>query len=935
MAVSKVIYGNTTVIDITDSTVNANNLLSGNKAYGADGEPVFGVLSVGSTINVTTSDVELFGETLTLSKDSTTLTTTFDNSGEATFTSVLLTGTLTLTCGEYINTISVPSYDTYNVEFITVPNGKLVTPTDDIQIWLACADIKDKSYTTLAEVLADRETFETLIADSNACDYMARSTTWAGSSAGLVPTMTSNTTPSGVVTDSSDYNLYYGWEAFSATTARGWFPANTNLPNANLSCYVQYEFTEAKVANKIYMKHIHSSAVSVNQVFKLLGSNTGDANDFTEIASNLTIANTNTDYTHSFSNGTAYKYYRICFISTTGTYNTGTGLKFQLYCTGITTNADAMALIGKYEYCSNALLGNVTWAEAIANSDYFEEVLNVKVPVMTGATTPSGEASASNTYSTGYPWKAFNGTNVGDFDGWIANFSSGYFPAWICYKFDNPVCVKKVYFENRNYSGDDNVRIKTYKVQASNDNFVSDIHDLTDLITRDNSKNVPKGSDTLILDDNVDAYTSYRLYITERFAGQGSHVGCAILQFYGRAEKIIYSPKVPTMTSDTQPSGEAVGSTADSGLQLYRMFNKNSMDCYSTAPNTPTTGFYAGYKFDTATVINKLSIMTTFWHTNSSSAYYDLGIYGGDSLNNLTKLSTTNLRFTSTTSLTAQTTQELTFDNDTAYLYYVLKFESASSGISYMKLQSTYAFMIWELQFYSKASATNLVHSCGNDTLYYYDSNDTAVTLCTTDENGDGIIDYGSLDAGYYTIYSTVAKDPSNLSNAYSKTVRITNTPYGHTTEAYIMPDGALYWYGFFSNNCGIVSSDNGWTFSSNAGTWRAPVYNTNSVTIHGAYNQTTGKYEHCGISSLNKIDFSQYTTCKISCKNIENKNPAWFSYGQKTNKNMPSVYGEWGNQVPQTTDALLSFNGSGEKYVGISTSYYDGGATIDFMVVE
>ena len=48
MGVSKVIYGNRTVMDITDSTVTANNLLSGAKAYGADGEPVTGAVVVGA-----------------------------------------------------------------------------------------------------------------------------------------------------------------------------------------------------------------------------------------------------------------------------------------------------------------------------------------------------------------------------------------------------------------------------------------------------------------------------------------------------------------------------------------------------------------------------------------------------------------------------------------------------------------------------------------------------------------------------------------------------------------------------------------------------------------------------------------------------------------------------------------------------------------------
>ena len=41
-SVSKVVFGNTTVMDITDSTVDSDTLLTGTKAYRADGEPVIG-----------------------------------------------------------------------------------------------------------------------------------------------------------------------------------------------------------------------------------------------------------------------------------------------------------------------------------------------------------------------------------------------------------------------------------------------------------------------------------------------------------------------------------------------------------------------------------------------------------------------------------------------------------------------------------------------------------------------------------------------------------------------------------------------------------------------------------------------------------------------------------------------------------------------------
>ena len=41
-AVSKVVYGDTTIIDLTSDTVSANEVLQGTTAHGADGEAVTG-----------------------------------------------------------------------------------------------------------------------------------------------------------------------------------------------------------------------------------------------------------------------------------------------------------------------------------------------------------------------------------------------------------------------------------------------------------------------------------------------------------------------------------------------------------------------------------------------------------------------------------------------------------------------------------------------------------------------------------------------------------------------------------------------------------------------------------------------------------------------------------------------------------------------------
>ena len=58
-----------------------------------------------------------------------------------------------------------------------IPDGSTVLPTDDVQIWLHCANIWDKNYTTMSQVLMDSDTQHTLMTTDNAVDYMIRSTT--------------------------------------------------------------------------------------------------------------------------------------------------------------------------------------------------------------------------------------------------------------------------------------------------------------------------------------------------------------------------------------------------------------------------------------------------------------------------------------------------------------------------------------------------------------------------------------------------------------------------------------------------------------------------------------------------------------------------------------------------------------------------------------
>ena len=86
------------------------------------------------------------------------------------------------------------------------------------------------------------------------------------------------------------------------------------------------------------------------------------------------------------------------------------------------------------------------------------------------------------------------------------------------------------------------------------------------------------------------------------------------------------------------------------------------------------------------------------------------------------------------------------------------------------------------------------LYSAASDTVSFTDN--TGAKTATTNSSGlaSGVsIQYNELDPDI-TFTSSVAKDPTNLSNDYSKTVALTNA----TTDVYVMPQAEnIYWYGY------------------------------------------------------------------------------------------------------------------------------------------
>lgn len=307
-----------------------------------------------------------------------------------------------------------------------IPDGRTVLPTDDIQTWLNCADIWNKTYTTLAEVLADTDTLLALISSNNAVDYMVRSTTWAVSQT-LVPVMTDNTHPSGECSASSTESPRYPWKAFDNDSSTFW---NTN--GATGSAWIQYKWDTPCT---VYGYYIKLRDLIQQDAIKL--SISSDGVTFTDITENISVTQLENKgvATKNIGEGT------ICRLTSSGASGYSKyAEEIQFYTASITIDPTAMTYIGQNNYASNTLLADSTWCNAICNSTYFESVLNAKVPAMTSNTTPEGVASGSSKHNDSYNYYlAFNGNN--NSTGWLPAASDTAGHAKVDYQFPNAVKV--------------------------------------------------------------------------------------------------------------------------------------------------------------------------------------------------------------------------------------------------------------------------------------------------------------------------------------------------------------------------------------------------------------------------------------------------------------------------------------------------------------
>lgn len=296
-------------------------------------------------LGIVTTDA---GCTVTLTKGAKTVTCTEVSSGvyEGGIDEYGTWAVNNVTLG-YTRNFTVDAVKIYNLSFI--PDGRTITPVNDVQTLLHCAGIFDKGYTVLSQLIADTASLYSVITANNAIDYLVRSTSFASGICGdstamtyigsdnyaadtllsdntwlraicnstyfenvlnvKVPTMTSDTTPSGVASASSYTSGYEAYGVFNP--GRKWV-SNSQTNDQ----WVQYQFTAPNCAKKVVL----TKDTNLNRAKDVIIKGSNDGVIWDNLLS-TTLDNTSQSETLIVPNDINYLYYQLYI---TNTYSSAT-----------------------------------------------------------------------------------------------------------------------------------------------------------------------------------------------------------------------------------------------------------------------------------------------------------------------------------------------------------------------------------------------------------------------------------------------------------------------------------------------------------------------------------------------------------------------------------------------------------------------------------
>lgn len=200
-------------------------------------------------------------------------------------------------------------------------------------------------------------------------------------------------------------------------------------------------------------------------------------------------------------------------------------------------------------------------------------------------------------------------------------------------------------------------------------------------------------------------------------------------------------------------------------------------------------------------------------------------------------------------------------------------------------------------------SKTFTIYSAVEDLISFTDATGTSRTeqLATGQSSKSITFPINKFGNTSITFTSSVAKNPDNLSNPYSKTVSISSG----TTSVYFMPnDNVLYWWGYL-NGLEECSTANGWTAPSGK-SFQSPTFSKNYIDLNGASGKTVG------VGSVSTISG---TKMKSIAKGITTPGVGYGSLITRSDKNMTTTALQ-NLGYDTTTDKLYSVDLTSNNYV-------------------
>lgn len=297
----------------------------------------------------------------------------------------------------------------------------------------------------------------------------------------LIPTMTSNTTPSGVASASSVYGT--SWLAFNA-----FIPNNGDWVSSTTTGWLRYQFPTATVVNTYSLLHWTAGVNGMPKNWTFEGSNDGTNWSVLDTRTNQENWQTKEEREYSFANITQYLNYRINCSANNGNAMLSIGFLAMNY--QIPPLHKILLSSGDKYYSLTKINGDKLNPNMISNS------------------IPSGLVSSIDNQTNAYlAFDGIQGTSAND--GWKkSSFTSG---DWLQYKFDKPTVVDSYLLAPINNSNLYVQSPKNWSFQGSNDGTNWIILDAQIGVSYTVSD---MGVGRIFSFDNSNPYSMYRISIT-------------------------------------------------------------------------------------------------------------------------------------------------------------------------------------------------------------------------------------------------------------------------------------------------------------------------------------------------------------------------------------------------------------------------------------